>query len=453
MPTRSRRSAVAALRVACGLVVASTLLGPGPARAQDTPPTLGGFTGSAAASGLHARYMPEGLLPTGPPVDLGAPDALATVASGPATFARASVLDPGDLLANPDALLALANSDYEAGTIPAYPYRISASSGVGEPAAESNPAPGLNARVSAGPGASSAQATMPGASVPAVVTFGSMVSRATTQVDGTTVSVHARSEINGIDILGIVAIESVVTDLTATSSGGDTVLEGATTVTGATVLGTPATIDDRGIRAAVGGVDLGSVLSTLGVTVTLPGPVGADGGTSGQLASTGLRIDIAASGENVPGLGDLLDALPPLESPIPGAPSPEDLLVAVRARHLVSVELGRGAVSLTARAATPRRTAPAVTPAAPTPAPATGAAVAPLPSPPAARAPAAAAPSTPAAAPAAASTPAPAASLGAGIGALAVLLLLLQPFVGDRLARAAAVQLATDQEGCPWEQR
>ena len=68
--------------------------------------------------------------------------------------------------------------------------------------------------------------------------------------------------------------------------------------------------------------------------------------------------------------------------------------------------------------------------------------------------------STPSVSPAAPVAPAPVLAsdtpeipAGAGIGALAVLLLLLQPFIGDRLARAAAAQLATDEEGCPWERR
>jgi hypothetical protein len=63
------------------------------------------------------------------------------------------------------------------------------------------------------------------------------------------------------------------------------------------------------------------------------------------------------------------------------------------------------------------------------------------------------APAAPVAASPVLTTEAPAVSLGAGIGALAALLLLVQPFIGDRLSRVAAAQLATDQEGCPWERR
>ena len=440
---RARR-ALRAARIALALVASSTLLGAGPAEGQDVAPpsTLGGYAGRALASGLQATYAPEGLIPTGPPIDLGAPDALATIASGPSTFARASAADPGDLLANPDALLTLASSDYPQGTIPAYPYRVSASSGVGDPNAESNPAPGLNARVSAGANGSSARATMPALAAPAVATVGSMASSATTKLDGSTVTVHSRAELNGIDVLGgIFHIESIVTDLTATSSGAATKLEGGTVVTGATVMDRPVTIDEKGVRGSVGGVEANTILRAAGIAVTLPGPIDLEGDQAGQRASTGLRIEIGASDEQVPGLPDVLGGLPPLPAFV------EDLIAAARARHLVRIDLGRGIVDLSARAvpsfAVPTPPVPSIAPPiVETPSEPLAPAAAPI------AAPEADAPTT--------ETPVPAAevgplSLGTGVGALAVLMLLVQPFVGDQLARIGGLQLADAQEACPWE--
>ena len=53
----------------------------------------------------------------------------------------------------------------------------------------------------------------------------------------------------------------------------------------------------------------------------------------------------------------------------------------------------------------------------------------------------------------AASTETPVASLGAGIGALALLALLAQPFLGNRIARAGAAVLGTGAAGtCPMEE-
>src|SRR3546814_10843763 len=138
----STRVRIALVGVLCTLT-ATSLVGHGDrsAQAQDAPVAreLGGYQGRASASGMHLFYTPEGLLPVPSLIDIGAPNSLATIASGPSTFARASTADPGDLLANPDALLALVSSEYPQGLIPAYPYRASATSGFGAPIKESNP--------------------------------------------------------------------------------------------------------------------------------------------------------------------------------------------------------------------------------------------------------------------------------------------------------------------------
>ena len=319
----TRRRVATGIRVGLGLVVASTLLGAdAPVKAQTAPaaPVLGGFTGSAGSSALHVEYNPKGLLPTGSVLDLNAPDALATIASGPSTFARAGVADPGDLLANPDALLAQASSDYPQGLIPPWPFRITAGSGTGAPEAESSPAPGLHARVTAKDGTSTAEATAPGLELPAVVTIGSLASYADTTTDGSSVTVHARSEISSLNILGLIQIKSIVTDLTATSTGTETTVSGGTVVTGASLAGTPVEIDDDQVRAA--GIDLSPILEPLGVTITLPGPSEIEVANAGQLASNGLRVEIRASAGTTPGLSDILNALPPIEPDHPRGPRP-----------------------------------------------------------------------------------------------------------------------------------
>jgi hypothetical protein len=444
------------------LVVAGSLLDVGPVRAQDgseATATLAGFQGSAAASGVHVLYNPEGLLPIPPPVDVGAPDALATIASGPATFARASVLDPGDLLASPDALLSLFSSDYPAGTVPPYPYRISASSGVGAPSADSNPGPGLNARVEVGEGSSSAKASMGAAEAPAIATFGATSASATTSTDGSKVTVHSVAKIAGFDLLGLIHIDGITTELTATSTGGTTDLSGGTKLVGASLLGTPITIDEAGIHPAkgapplLGGLlqplagGLNGALKAAGITVSMVGPVRLEGAKEGQLASTGLRIDLELSRNTQPALAQLLDAIPPIENPIPGTPSIEDLLVAVQARHLASIEVGRGVVSLAAR------TSGAIDDG--------GDAVA-LPDdtgafdvPPSSGsfdlAPGAVTP-TPSAVQPAGATTRPAVPKGAGVGALVLLALLAVPFVGERLAwLCSSVLAAGGAEHCNWE--
>src|SRR3546814_17449996 len=87
---------------------------------------------------------------------------------------------------------------------------------------------------------------MPNLSAPAVLTAGTLASTATTTFDGSTVTVHARSELSGLDLAGLVKIESVVTDLTATTDGEHTTLSGGTVVTGAEPLGQAITTAAEG---------------------------------------------------------------------------------------------------------------------------------------------------------------------------------------------------------------
>jgi hypothetical protein len=123
--------------VAVGVLLMLLLPGQatGTAQAQSTD-QLAGVRGSARASGLYAHYNLGGVLPIASPVDSSAPDALPTISSGPAPFAQAGVFNPGDLLANPDVLLQLfAGDDWEPGTIPEWPFRISATSRLVAPTA------------------------------------------------------------------------------------------------------------------------------------------------------------------------------------------------------------------------------------------------------------------------------------------------------------------------------
>lgn len=454
------RRTLAAARALAGLVAAATIVGgpSGTAQAQ-TAPKLGALQGKALASGIAVAYRPEGLLPIASPVDLSSPDALATITSGPSTFARASAADPGDLLANPGALLALASSDYQPGTVPPYPYRVSATSGVGEPSAESNPAPGLNARVDAEANGSSAQSTMPALAAPAVATAGSISSNATTATDGSTVTVHARVEVSNFNLLGILTIDSIVSDVTATSDGTTTNLTGNTIATGAAVAGQPVTIDASGVHSGPtpqdakpllgpvvgsGGGSVDQILSNAGIHVTLAGPVAQDGTTTGQLTAAGLHIEIEVSNQTIPVLAQIPGLVPPTD-----APGVEDLLVVSQTRHLQYIDVARGYVSLTALAATPRSVVAPVAPSkSATPVASASSLVGATP----AAAPAPAASGRAVAVPAAVQRPE--ATLATGIGALVLIALLVQPFAGGLLKRLADTVLAPGAtEACPREER
>lgn len=468
-PRRTRRRARAVALSALGMLAASTLL-PGSAHAQtDAPSALGGYEGKAHASGLHAFYNPVGVLPTAALLDAGAPDALATISTGPVSFARASVADPGDLLVNPDALLTQADPSYPQGTLPAYPFRISANSTVGEPEAESKPAPGLDARVEATDAGSASQARTAAVEAPGVIDVGTVKSASTTTFEGDAVQVHAHSEVSGFRFLGLLEIDSIVTDVVASSAGDDTVLDGGTVITGATFMDQPVIIDAEGIRTdpdaeepdvpllgaaeEAGPAEVLEALTDAGLRISLPGPIEQDGEQAGSLASTGLRIELEVSERTAPIIGQIADSLPPMENPIPGAPGLADAIVFLRAQHVSALEVGRAQVALTTR---PAFVAPPFDAAGPSGAPSLGGAVpAPSLSPPIARTPTPAPSMAPTPATGGSTTPVaasevPPASLGAGIGALALLALLAQPFIGDRIARAGAAVLATcPTDTCP----
>ena len=346
------------LRLAAVIGVAGFTLGVAPTNAvADDAPALSGFQGTAAASGIQVDYVPEGALPLPSLVDIGAPDAVATISSGPTTFAQASTIDPGDLLANPDALLTLFSSAYPSGTLPPYPFRIFANSGFGAPVAETN-SPGLTARAEAQPTASAARSNTPQVDAKPVAFVGSMAATATTATDGKSVTVKAQSKLSGLSILGMLTIDSMVTDVSATSDGGEPKLSGGTKILGAEFNGQPVTIDRNGIRfaksvlplpKALGG-SLNNALKAAGISITFSGPQEFDTPRAGQLSSAGLRIDFRFTSRSVSLLAKLFDALPPIDNPLPAPlPGPEDIVAALQANNVGDIVIGRGVVSLQTR--------------------------------------------------------------------------------------------------------
>jgi hypothetical protein len=268
-----------------------------------------------------------------------------------------------------------------------------------------------------------------------------MSATATTSISGNTVTVHAVSKIGGVNLLGgLIAIDSIVTDVTSTSSnGGDAVVSGGSKIVGATLAKQPITIDASGVQLGKSKLALpksltssiNTLLAKAGIKISFSGPVATP--SAGALASGGLRIDFDESLTTVPGFTALLDALPPIPSPLPApAPTPSDVIQALKARHVGGIELGRGEVSLTTTGAGSvvgaddtndfnsglsdglggfsDATLPGVSSLVPG-------------LPPTLR------PTTPA------STTAPASPFGAGIGGLLLLALLVQPFFGEALAR------------------
>lgn len=422
-------------------------------RATADTSELGGLKGSAASSGLHVQYAPKGLLPTGPPVDLGSPDTLATITSGPVTFARAGVAYPGDLLANPDALLSQATAKYPTGTIPQWPFRISASSAVGEPVVEQNPAPGLTSRAEARDDSSRSVASMPGADAGAIANFGTVTAESSTKTDGKTVTAHSVVRATGFNLLGLVKIDTITTDLTGVSDAVTAKFTGTTTVAGASVMGRKVTIDSDGIHARTKGApDLNKILAAVGIKVSVADVVTAKSGAAGQREAAGLRIDLDFSTRTVPALQALIESIPsiPIPNPTP-APGLADLLAIAQAREVANMQLAGAAVSVDARPAAEFDSpiadlggdgdgyVPSVVSGFDLGSDSTSL----LPS--GSPAPSAVTPTK--TQPASSTSP-----LGRGVGGFLLLALLVQPLLGYRLARASAAMLGAAGPDCTEEE-
>jgi hypothetical protein len=245
---------------------------------------------------------------------------------------------------------------------------------------------------------------------------------------------HVRTEVDGIDLGGLISIEGIVTDLKVTSNGESVLKEGGTKLSGLRVLGREAVLDGKGIRfteATTGEIPtllapvkdllgplvdaLGPVLDGLGpatkgigqlldgdptglqtvleesgISIGIAGPRFSGEGGAGSFESAGVVLSFDADLDETPlnQLVAVLDALPPPPD-VPGLPiQPIDLLAAIRARHVGQIGLGAGRVSTTASplvapTETPSTSVPLQSPSLPTdsisssPTPATGSGSAP----------------------------------------------------------------------------
>jgi hypothetical protein len=165
-----------------------------------------------------------------------------------------------------------------------------------------------------------------------------------------------------------------------------------------------------------------------------------------QLSAAGLHIDLEISDRTLPALGDLLALIPPVPPLAPGVPGVDDLLAVAQARHLGSIQIAGASVALTARPTAPEAVIPDDPPVDLSPSTPTFGATPTFPSSPGVSLNPSTAPGLPT------STNAPAPTLAQGIGAIALLALLIQPFLGDRLARGAGLLTSAGlTDTCPRE--
>lgn len=377
-----RRSLVLLLAVAALLGAGGTT----PARAQEAPADpgegLGIYQLESRGQGVQATYEIEGLLPGGSAVlDLGLPEALTRFRDGTG-YGLASLAYPGGLLVNLPSLIEQTGGD--ASSIPPWPLQAEAFYPAG-PVEAGGPQPdGSTQHVTSGPAGVESVASYPRLDAPPAVSIGSITTAARSALeDGKAVS---RSRVVASDVVvlgGVLAIDSVVTDLVAVHDGQAGVTSGGTTVSGVRFLGLAASLTDEGLVLAeappvVGpGAPLGDVLdplvpglndalsplqqalqdvldqavpqldevlATAGIDIDLVSPeeqVASTGAAS--LVSSGLSITLTYEGREQDALVELIAAIPDELKPSLGPiPNPVSFLAE---NHIVGLSIAPAAVS------------------------------------------------------------------------------------------------------------
>jgi hypothetical protein len=251
-PARRRPWIVAGLAM-IALALAGWFLGP-PARADTVPGSgLGSYELSANAAGIQSTYSSAGA--TSPTVEGEVPDAQAQLLSGPFGEALSSLAWPGPIAANAGTTAVVLNAPIP----PQYandfndPVRAQAETGSGPSSVTNSSYPGTAMTATATDDKVTSEADVDSAISPAAgFSTGNVSSSAAVALTGTrTALVSATSEVQSVTLAGgLITIKSVSSSAQATTDGTSPRGTGSTVVSGLTVDGVPATVDQNGLHLA-----------------------------------------------------------------------------------------------------------------------------------------------------------------------------------------------------------
>lgn len=386
---------------ALALALASLGLG-APARAQsaeDPNELFGGLTAGGRGNGIQFTYNVEGVFPLPAPLfQASLPESSTTMQSGPSTTALGSVAYPGNVVANLPAIVAQSGGGDAAGYVPPYPVQTRAEHPSGPPEGAQDIGTATS-RVRASASLAESVTSMGGGDLPPFARARTITTSARTGVVDGLLETRSRVEIAGLDLLfGLLHIESVVTDLVATTDGETAATAGGTQALGVTFLGLPAVVGPDGITVeeptpvenpgplgpVVDGVgDLGPVgdalgsaaaplsqalqqvlgttnasvnelLAASGISVRTMEPFENVEGSSAERTANGIVVTIDYEGRGDNPLAQLLAAIPSESLPgegLPGVPlntSPQALVNLLKETHLIGVALAYGNVNVNA---------------------------------------------------------------------------------------------------------
>jgi hypothetical protein len=291
-PALVRRSltVVGAVLVLGGIPAASS--------AQDAAPAAADFIGyQSAASGTALSAFPRlpALLPVEVPFEATLSLATVTLSSGGQGFGRASSFFPGTLTAGIRPLIETA-----AGVrLPLPDYPLVVETREFEEAKHAD-VPGLTMSSDVDPTRAVAVADAGGFNIPAVVGVRSVHTESRSLLTAGKLTATSTSTLNGVDVLGVVSIGSIVSVSSVTTDGTKSTCSGGVTISGVTVAGSPATLDDSGLHvgpeAVVPGLGLGklvsSVLAGTGLTARALDGIDACTTANGSRTTTGVLFSI-----------------------------------------------------------------------------------------------------------------------------------------------------------------
>jgi hypothetical protein len=293
MRVRSRRVAVALLVVGVALVAGPVAAAVAQAAAGST---LDVFDVTADATGIGASFGDPGTQPYPTAAGL-APSATAQLGDGPAGHALASVVWPGPLHGNAGTLANLLGT----------PLPPDVASDANDPVrAEATASGGARDAQALGPmsavvdGAQSTATTaLTDFSQPSVVSAARVVTTSRSFLDGGTATGIAETQLQGVEVAGLVKIDTIRTVAKGTTDGDAATTDQDVVISGVTVQGQGATIDGKGIHLgpqstpspldpAVAGAN--QALQAMGMQVFVTAPVEQTGTGGAGIVRSGSVV-------------------------------------------------------------------------------------------------------------------------------------------------------------------
>jgi hypothetical protein len=336
-----------ALRGLAPLLVLASLPA-APSQAQDVAAELVGYDAVATGMALTAFPSVPALLPVEAPAEATISLATATLSSGGQGFGRASTFFPGTPIAGIRPLIEIASGQ----RLPVPDYPVVVESREFEPA-KHNEQPGITMSSDVDPDRAVVIADAGGLSIPGVVTVRSARTVSTSLLEGSTVTAVSTTTLEQVAVGDVLTIDELVSTSRVTSDATTATCEGGVAVTGVSLAGQPATIDEEGVHvegagAPAGplgevGAAAGDAAATSGLTARVLGGTATCDGALGSRSTTGLLVSVPlpAAGSVPPGgRFDVILAstsasagastLPPFEPPPFDAPLPEASEVVTR---------------------------------------------------------------------------------------------------------------------------